>query len=156
MKRKFAASFLVLVFLTSFQPQNAAAQGFREAGASLLLPTTGQALNGEIRSRKTKIMGAIEVASVTTAIVLGTTVSGGLAWIGLAPMIANRAWSATDAYVVARKNPQGQEQPVVQAQVDDAQRTLEYSRQRRFDREQTERADLRDRMRQAAEMGYGS
>lgn len=154
MKIKFAASFLALVLLTSFQPQAVFAQGFREAGASLLLPTTGQALNGEIRSRKTKIMGAIEVASVTTAIVLGTTVSGGLVWIGLGPMIANRAWSATDAYVVARKNPQ--EQPVVQAQVDDAQRTLEYSRQRRFDREQTERADLRDRMRQAAEMGYGS
>lgn len=154
MKIKLAASLLVLVMMTSVQPQTALAQGFREAGASLLLPTTGQALNGEIRSRKTKVMGAIEVASVTTAVILGTTVSGGLVWIGLGPMLANRAWSASDAYVVARRN--ARQEPAVQAQVDDAQRTLEYSRQRRFDREQAERSDLRDRMRQAAEMGYAS
>ncbi|MBU3758344.1 MAG: hypothetical protein FGM27_00215 [Candidatus Omnitrophica bacterium] len=138
----------------SVQPQTAQAQGLREAGASLLLPTTGQALNGEIRSRKTKVMGAIEVASVTTAVVLGTTVSGGLVWIGLGPMLANRVWSASDAYKVARRNPQ--QEPMMQTQVDDAQRTLEYSRQRRFDREQAQRSDLRDRMRQAAELGYAS
>ncbi len=154
MKNKFLSALLVVMTVVSFQSQPAFAQGFREAGASLLLPTTGQALNGEIRSTKTKIMGAIEVASLTTAIVLGTTVGGGVVWAGLAPMLANRVWSSADAYRGAKRK--AQEQPMVQAQVDEAQRTLEYSRQRRFDREQAQRSDLRDRMKQAAEVGYNS
>lgn len=152
MKSKAFCMVMAALMLLSFQMPSAFALGAREAGASLLLPTTGQAMNGELGSRKSKIMGAIEVASITTVAVLGTAVGGGVVWAGLGPLLANHLWSAADAY----KGAQGKRDPVVQAQMAEAQRTLEYSRERRFDREQAARGDLRDRMRLAAEGAYGS
>jgi len=140
------------LMLLSIHMPSAFAIGAREAGASLLLPTTGQAMNGELGSTKSKVMGAVEVASLTTVVILGLAVGGGVVWAGLGPLVANHLWSATDAY----KNAQNKQDPVVQAQMAEAQRTLEYSRQRRFDREQTARGDLRDRMQQAAAVAYGS
>ena len=52
-------------------PHSVYALGGKEAAASLLLPTTGQAMNGELGKTKTKMMGAIEIASVTTIAILG-------------------------------------------------------------------------------------
>ena len=120
------------------------AEGGKEFGASLLLPTTGQAMNGEIGATKTKIMAGIEVAAVTTTILLATLVGGGIIWAGLAPLLANHAWSAADAYKTARSNGSD---PYIQQQLSSAQRTLDMSRQNRFSRE----SDIRQRLLKAGE-----
>jgi hypothetical protein len=128
----------------SFSPA-AFATGGKQFGASLLLPTTGQAMNGEIGATKTKIMAGIEVAAVTTTILLATLTSGGLFWVGLGPLIANHAWSATDAYKTAKRG--NNNDPYIQQQLSSAQRTLDVSRQNRFDRE----SDIRQRILDASE-----
>ncbi len=144
---------LVFLMLFAVAAPQAFAVGGKEAGASLLLPTMGQAMNGQIYNTKTKIMAGIEVASVTTAIVLGTFVGGGVVWAGLGPLLANHAWSATDAYMTAKKKAKGelvtQDQPA-----GDAQKSLELSRQRRYDKEQAFRSDVRARLAQAAQLAY--
>ncbi len=126
------------------------AEGFREAGASLLLPTTGQSMNGELGTGKTKMMAGIEVAAITTVTVIGFAAGGPIVWLGAAPLIANHVWSAADAYKGAKRKayyPAAADQQ----QIYDAQRTLEISREGRFDREQAGRNDLRERMRLASE-----
>lgn len=120
------------------------AAGGKEFGASLLLPTTGQAMNGEIGATKTKIMAGIEVAAVTTTILLATLTTGGIFWAGLGPLIANHAWSAADAFKTARNN---KSDPYIQQQLTSAQRTLDMSRQNRFSRE----SDIRERILKAGE-----
>ena len=125
------------------------AEGFREAGASLLLPTTGQSMNGELGTGKTKIMAGIEVAAITTVTLIGFAAGGPVVWVGAVPLIANHVWSATDAYKGAQHKafyPASDQQ-----QIYDAQRTLELSREGRFNREQDSRNDLRERMRLASE-----
>ena len=121
------------------------ATGGKEFGASLLLPTTGQAMNGEIGATKTKIMAGIEVAAVTTTILLATLTTGGVFWAGLGPLIANHAWSAADAFKTARSG--NNNDPYIQQQLSSAQRTLDVSRQNRFDRE----SDIRQRILKAGE-----
>jgi hypothetical protein len=138
----FLIAFLMIFALLS---PSAFATGGKEFGASLLLPTTGQALNGEIGATKTKIMAGIEVAAVTATILLATLTSGGLFWIGLAPLIANHAWSASDAFKTARSN--NNNDPYIQQQLSSAQRTLDVSRQNRFNRE----SDIRQRILNAGE-----
>ena len=120
------------------------AEGGKEFGASLLLPTTGQAMNGEIGATKTKIMAGIEVAAVTTTILLATLVGGGVIWAGLGPLLANHAWSAADAFKTARSS---KSDPYIQQQLSSAQRTLDMSRQNRFSRE----SDIRQRLLKAGE-----
>lgn len=152
MKHKFLSVVMAAMVLFAAQVPSAHAIGAREAGASLLLPSTGQAMNGQLGTAKSKWMVGIEVASITTVAILGTVVGGGVVWAGLGPLIANHLWSATDAY----NSAQNKRDPALQAQMSQAQQTLEYSRQRRFEREQAARGDLRDRMRMAAETGYAS
>ncbi|MFH0985816.1 MAG: hypothetical protein V1882_09835 [Candidatus Omnitrophota bacterium] len=125
---------------------SAFALGGKEFGASLLLPTTGQALNGEIGATKTKIMAGIEVAAVTATILLATLTTGGLFWVGLGPLLANHAWSAADAFKTARSSNNSND-PYIQQQLTSAQRTLDVSRQNRFDRE----SDVRQRILRAGE-----
>lgn len=120
------------------------ATGAKELGASLLLPTTGQAMNGEIGATKTKIMAGVEVASITTIILLGTLVGGGVVWAGIGPLIANHAWSAADAFRTAQNN---KNDPYIQQQLSGAQRTLDMSRQNRFERE----SNIRQRLLKAGE-----
>jgi len=138
----FAVAFL-MIFASLSAP--AFALGGKEFGASLLLPTTGQALNGEIGATKTKIMAGVEVAAVTTTILLATLTSGGLFWVGLGPLLANHAWSAADAFKTARSG--NTNDPYIQQQLSSAQRTLDVSRQNRFDRE----SDIRQRILRASE-----
>lgn len=152
MKSRFLSVVMAAVVLFAANVPSAHAVGAREAGASLLLPATGQAMNGEVGSTKSKVMIGVEVASITTIAILGTLVGGGVVWAGLGPLLANHLWSAADAYKGAQTN----RDPALQAQMSQAQQTLEYSRQRRFEREQAARGDLRERMRMAAETGYGS
>ncbi len=147
MKNKwFSAALAAFLFLPVLAP-SAHANGMREAGASLFLPTTGQAMNGQIGNTKTKLMAVVEVGLVTTTAILGGVVGGPIVWVALGPLIANHVWSSTDAYVSAKSKV---EAPAVEAQVLDAQRALELSRQRRFDREEAYHSDLRERVSQAA------
>ncbi len=145
MKKKLSILIAFLMIFASLSPA-AFAVGGKEFGASLLLPTTGQAMNNEIGATKTKIMAGIEVAAVTTTILLATLTSGGLFWVGLGPLIANHAWSATDAFKTARSN-QNNNDPYIQQQLSSAQRTLDVSRQNRFERE----SDIRQRILRAGE-----
>jgi hypothetical protein len=144
MSKKLSCLIAFLMIMASFST-SATAAGGKEFGASLLLPTTGQALNGEIGATKTKIMAGIEVAAVTTTILLATLTTGGVFWAGLGPLIANHAWSAADAFKTARSN--NNNDPYIQQQLASAQRTLDVSRQNRFDRE----ADIRQRILRAGE-----
>ncbi len=145
MRKTLSCSVVFLMIFASLSSSVFAA-GAKEFGASLLLPTTGQALNGEIGATKTKIMAGIEVAAVTTTILLATLTSGGLFWVGLGPLIANHAWSATDAFKTAQSGNNSND-PYIQQQLSSAQRTLDMSRQNRFDRE----SDIRQRILRAGE-----
>lgn len=145
MKKLLALAVMALMMMPAAAPQ-AHASAAKAAGASLFLPTTGQAMNGQIGSTKTKLMAVAEVGLVTTTAILGGVVGGPIIWVALGPLIANHAWSATDAYV----NAKNRTNPMVEQQVMDAQRALELSRQRRFDREETYQSSLRDRINQAA------
>ena len=135
---------MAFLMVFAFMTPSAFATGAKEFGASLLLPTTGQAMNNEISSTKTKIMAGIEVASITTIILLGTLVGGGVVWAGIGPLLANHAWSAVDAYKSAQNN---QNDAYIQQQLSGAQRTLDMSRQNRFERE----SDIRQRVMRAGE-----
>jgi|SRR3989338_8095517 len=145
--KKSTALLLALAAVFSLSSRPAYAVGMKEAGASLFLPTTGQAMNGQIGNTKTKFMAVAEVGLVTTTAILGGVVGGPVVWVALGPLIANHAWSATDAYVNAQHKAQS---PVVEQQVMDAQHALELSRQRRFERDETYQSSLRDRINQAA------
>ena len=144
MKKIFSSAIVFLMIFAAMTPSVFAAGG-KEFGASLLLPTTGQAMNGEIGATKTKIMAGIEVAAVTTTILLATLTTGGVFWAGLGPLIANHAWSAADAFKTARSADKTD--PYIQQQLFAAQRTLDQSRQNRFDRE----SDVRQRILKAGE-----
>jgi len=144
MKKHLSCFLAFLMIFASLSP-SAFAVGGKEFGASLLLPTTGQAMNGEIGATKTKIMAGIEVAAVTTTILLATLTTGGVFWAGLGPLIANHAWSAADAFKTARNS--NNNDPYIQQQLSSAQRTLDVSRQNRFDRE----SDIRQRILRAGE-----
>lgn len=138
---------MVVLMLLAFQAPSASAMGAKEAAASLFLPTTGQSMNGELGSTKTKVMAGLEVGLITTVAILGGVVGGGVVWAGLGPLIANHLWSAADAY----KGAQYKSNPMLEQQMMEAQRALEISRQRRFDREQTQRSDVRERIMAAGE-----
>jgi hypothetical protein len=107
-------------------------------------------MNGQLGDTKTKVMAGIEVAAIGALAVIGGVTSGGIIWTALGPLLANHAWSASDAYMNARRKTD----PAVQSELFDAQRTLELSRQRRFEREQYDRSTLRDRVMQAGEQAY--
>ena len=109
-------------------------------------------MNGQLGNTKTKVMAGLEVALITTVAILGGVVGGGVIWAGLGPLIANHAWSATDAYA----NAQNRQDPYLQQQMTEAQSALELSRERRFSREQGARSDIRERILAAGEQAYGS
>ena len=109
-------------------------------------------MNGELGSKKTKVMAGVEVAAITTIAVLGTVVGGPIVWVGVGPLLVNHVWSATDAY----KGAQSQEAGYAQYQMAQAQRTVDMSRQNRYDSAQHQQLDLRERLRLAAEQAYAS
>ncbi|MDD5216777.1 MAG: hypothetical protein PHN49_00115 [Candidatus Omnitrophica bacterium] len=147
MKNKILALTLVVLMTLAFTTPCAYAVGMKEATASLLLPTTGQAMNGQLSNGKTKIMAGVEVASVTALAILGGVVGGPVIWAAAGPLIVNHVWSAADAY----RGAQYKMNPMTEQQMTDAQRMLEVSRQRRFEREQYGRSDIRSRILQAGE-----
>ena len=145
LKKNFFFVLALIFALTSQASLSFAA--VKQGAASLLLPTTGQAMNGQIGNGKTKVMGGVEVASIATITVLGLATGGAAVLVGAIPLAANHLWSATDAYATAKK----QQQVPSQDQLYDAQNNLDYSRQRRFEREEYRQSDIRERIRMAGE-----
>lgn len=151
--KKIISIILVLTVFAALPVPGALAAGGKEAAASLLLPTTGQAMNGEVGTTKTKVMAGVEVASVATIAILGVATGGGIVWAGLGPLLANHLWSSADAYKTAKNR----EQPLYsEAPMMDAQRTLELSRERRYAREGEYRSDLRERLMRVREQAENS
>ena len=103
MLRKLFFFVLIAAFVSSFA-SNSYALGGRQAAASLILPTTGQAMNGELGKTKTKIMAGLEFGLVTTATILGIAGSGGTVLWAALPLVGNHVWSSVDAYKGARRN----------------------------------------------------
>ena len=132
MRNRVLAMAVSFAMLLSVAAPSVFAVGAKAAASSLLLPTTGQAMNGELSSTKSKVMAGVEVAGVTTLAILGGVVGGPVVWAALGPLIANHVWSSVDAYKGAQ-TPR-QQNPYAQQQIVDAQRTLDFSRQRRFER----------------------
>ena len=143
MKKTFAC-VMILFLATMFVTPSAFAKGAKEFGASLLLPPSGQVMNDEFGTTKSKIMMGIEVAAITTTIILGFVPGGAIVWAGVGPLLANHLWAATDAYVTAKRKDQD---PYLEGQMMEAQRTLDVSRQNRFARE----SDIRQRILSAGE-----
>ncbi len=150
MIKRILSLSLLFSFIFSVHPRPVYATGGKEAAASFFLPTTGQAMNGELGKTKTKIMGGVEVASIATMAVLGITTGGAAVLIGLGPLAANHLWSSVDAYKGAKNKQNFQ----TQGQLTDAQQSLELSRERRFEREQDRRLTIRERLQRAREQGY--
>lgn len=139
----------LFAFILSFSP--AASARVKEAGASLILPTTGQAMNGQLGNTKTKLMAGIEVAAITTVAVIGFAGGGPAVWFGAGPLIANHLYSSVDAFKNAGGARSQADLSVNQQEMLDAQRNIELSRERRFDREQAYRSDIRERIQRAGE-----
>ena len=148
MSKKNVSLFLSFFMILSVFSTPAHAVGLKEASSSLLLPPSGQVMNGEYGTTKSKIMAGVEVAAVTTVVILGLATGGGVVWAGLGPLLANHLWSATDAYKSANRNYQN---PAYQQQLADAQRNIEYSRDQRFQREDQRYSSIRDRIQRAGE-----
>ncbi|HLD50087.1 MAG TPA: hypothetical protein VJC08_02700 [bacterium] len=151
MPKKIFSLMLIFTIVFSLCPHSVYAVGGKEATASLFLPTTGQAMNGELGKTKTKIMGGVEVASIATIAILGITTGGAAVLIGLGPLAANHLWSSMDAYKGAKNKQNFQ----AQDQLSDAQRSLELSREGRFEREQGRRLTIRERLERAREGSEG-
>ncbi len=145
--RRFTVGVFAILFYFSAFALPAQAM-VKEAAASLILPTTGQAMNGELGTTKTKWMGGMEFGLVTGTALIGGMVGGPAVWITAGPLIANHVWSSADAFVSSRRNRQDQSFTNMQ----DAQRGLDLSREQRYSREQQYRSDVYDRVRMAGEV----
>lgn len=148
MKQKVVALGLALLVVFAYSVPASYAVGAKEAAASLLLPTTGQAMNGQLGTTKSKVMAGVEVAGVTTLAILGGVVGGPVVWAAAGPLIANHVWSSVDAYKGAQTKVNN---PLMQQQLMSAQNTLELSRQNRFQRQQYAQDDIRARLQAAQE-----
>ncbi len=133
---KAIALMVAAAFLVCSLPTGAWAGESRvmPAAASLFLPGTGQAMNGDLGSAKTKVMGAVETGSIITLAILGGVVGGPVIWAGLGPLLANHAWSSADAFI----NAGGPDVVNQENQLAEAERILQQSleRQRLRDRGQ--------------------
>lgn len=152
---KKMASYLVLILMVLASVQSPAhAEGAKQAAASFILPTTGQYMNGEFSEGKTKLMAGMEVAAITTTVILASVVGGPVVWAGIGPLIANHTWSGYDAYKTAKEkneNPYGNYAVDGGQPVYDARRDLDLARQQRYDNVNNQNLSLRERMRIAAE-----
>jgi hypothetical protein len=150
---KKAASFLMITVMAMFLASAPAhAEGVKQGVASFILPTTGQAMNGEFSEGKTKLMATMEVAAITTTAILAATVGGPVVWAGIGPLIANHTWSGYDAYKTAKeKNDPYASYNYNGQQVYDARRDLDLARQQRYDYANNQNLSLRERMRLAGE-----
>ncbi len=152
MKKTVSYFVLFLMLLSAFQ-STSRADGAKQGAASFVLPTTGQYMNGEFNEGKTKLMAGMEVAAITTTVILATVVGGPIVWAGIGPLIANHTWSGYDAYKTAKEKNEdpNANYPTDGGQVYDARRDLDLARQQRYDAVNNQNLSLRERMRLAAE-----
>ncbi len=151
MKKQVSFLIFILMALTSISLP-AQAEGLKQGTASFILPTTGQAMNGEFNDGKTKLMATMEVAAITTTVILASVVGGPVVWAGIGPLIANHTWSGYDAYKSAKeKNDPYAYNAYSDQPVYDARRDLDLARQQRYDYSNNQNLSLRERMRLAAE-----
>lgn len=147
--KKITVGILSWVLFTHlWMPSPLYAVGTKEAAASLILPTTGQAMNGEVSTKKTKIMAGLEFGLITGTALIGGLVGGPAVWFTAGPLIANHVWSSADAY----KGAKTKQREVMMTSVQDAQRNLDLSREKRYEREQQYRSDIYERVRAAGEV----
>lgn len=152
MKIKFLSFLTAFLFVLSLAVPQAYAAGGKEAAASFFLPTTGQAMNGELGTRKAQAMAGIEFAAITATTLIGLTTGGAAVLFGAIPLAANHVWSSMDAGRVAKQKSQySPANPIAYQQMIESQKAMEMSRQDRFDQEEQSRPDFRERMRAAAE-----
>lgn len=148
---KKQASFFILFFMVMTSISFPAyAEGVKQGVASFVLPTTGQYMNGEFNDSKTKLMATMEVAAITTTVILASVVGGPVVWAGIGPLIANHTWSGYDAYKTAKEK----NDPYAaygEQQVYDARRDLDLARQQRYDYANNQNLSLKERMRLAGE-----
>jgi len=149
--KKMTSYFILAAMI--FGASSAYAEGLKQGTASFILPTTGQAMNGEFNEGKTKLMATMEVAAITTTVILAATVGGPVVWAGIGPLIANHSWSGYDAYKTAKEknDPYTNYNNYGDQQVYDARRDLDLARQQRYDYSNNQNLSLRERMRLAAE-----
>jgi hypothetical protein len=151
--KKTVSYFLFVIMAWSFVSAPAYAEGLKQGAASFILPTSGQAMNGEFNEGKTKLMATMEVAAITTTVILASVVGGPVVWAGIGPLIANHTWSGYDAYKTAKEknDPYANYNNYGDQQVYDARRDLDLARQQRYDYSNNQNLSLRERMRLAAE-----
>ncbi len=148
MKSKLLLALILFLTVTTLTPPSTAyAVGVREGAASLILPTTGQAMNGELGKGKTKLMAGLEFSLITGTALIGGLVGGPAVWFAAGPLVVNHVWSSADAYRSAKRNYRNASTDNLQA----AQQNLDLSRERRYDREQQYRSDIYDKVRAAGE-----
>ncbi len=152
MKKPVSFFIFILMALTSISLP-ARAEGIKQGVSSFVLPTTGQYMNGEFNDGKTKLMATMEVAAITTTVILASVVGGPVVWAGIGPLIANHTWSGYDAYKTAKEknDPYTNYNNYGDQQVYDARRDLDLARQQRYDYSNNQNLSLRERMRLAAE-----
>lgn len=149
MKKQASFFILILMVMTSVSLP-ARAEGVKQGVSSFVLPTTGQYMNGEFNEGKTKLMATMEVAAITTTVILASVVGGPVVWAGVGPLIANHTWSGYDAYKTAKEK----NDPYAgygEQQVYDARRDLDLARQQRYDYANNQNLSLKERMRLAGE-----
>jgi hypothetical protein len=106
MKKSLAIS---IVFMMMFVGVQSSFAGGREGFSSLILPGTGQVMNGQGSDMKTKIFGAVEVGAIATTAILGAAVGGPIIWAGLGPLIGNHVIAAADAAFTPSPSAQQQQ-----------------------------------------------
>lgn len=152
--QKQTSFFIVILMAFSFISLPARAEGVKQGVSSFVVPTTGQYMNGEFNESKTKLMATMEVAAITTTVILASVVGGPVVWAGVGPLIANHAWSGYDAYESAKDknnvNSYAYDAAGTQ-QVYDARRDLDLARQQRYDNVNNQNLSLKERMRLAGE-----
>lgn len=145
MKQVFSALTALFLILSSSH-SNAYAIGTREAGASLILPTTGQAMNGELGQAKSKIMAGLEFGLVTTAVLLGVSTGGGIVLWAATPLVGNHVWSSYDAYKGAQRKRERENQMKLMGQ----EPSLEIANPYGNDGVSTRSSDIRTRIQRSA------
>lgn len=148
MKTSLLRLFTAFFLAGSLAVQPAYADGLKEGAASLLVPTLGQAMNGELCTGKARVMGGFEVSALTITAVLGLTTGGAAMLFGAVPLALNHLWSSMDAFRVARNR--SEVRSIAYQYIGEQQRAMELARQQQFANEENNRSDFRERMRLAA------
>ena len=127
MKKGMSLFLAIIMMVLGVQTSFA---GAREGFSSLVLPGTGQVMNGQGDDMKTKIFGIVEVGAITATAILGAAVGGPVIWAGLGPLIGNHVVAAADAtFTPAPNQQQNFQQPLLYQQQPFQASTFQQSNQ---------------------------